>query len=97
MDGPKPLDDAMLDGVTGGTGLPFALPPALQQLLQQNHLDLRQQAAEQQQQHQAQQEQELNPPPTPEEMRQEAAVQAMMGSVASIAMGIAGITPKPGD
>jgi hypothetical protein len=87
----------MLDGVTGGTGLPFALPPALQQLLQQNHLDLRQQAAEQQQQHQAQQEQELNPPPTPEEMQQEAALQAMMGSIAGMAVGIASTTPKSGD
>ena len=97
MDGPKPLDDAMLEGVTGGTGLPFALPPALMQMMQQNHLEFRQQAVEDRQQHLAQQQQELNPPPTPEEMQQEAAVQAMMGSVASIAMGIAGITPKPGD
>jgi hypothetical protein len=87
----------MLDGVTGGTGLPFALPPALQQLLQQDHLDVRQQAADQQQAHLAQQQQELNPPPTPEEMQQEAALQAMMGSIVGMAVGIASTTPKSGD
>ncbi len=97
MDGPKPLDDAMLEGVTGGTGLPFALPPALMELMQQNHLDLRQQAAEARQQHLAQQREELNPPPTPEEMQQEAALQAMMGSIVGMAVGIASTTPKSGD